>query len=501
MKNFGSDEVQNSPTPMKNFQSEFSRLIDNSTSEKFKQLRTILFNGFSKGLQAVMPEQLIENSVHVNGTHLTISNSQSTQHLKYDLFDFSKILIIGGGKATAGLVNALLKKIGPIIECYGSINIPKGQETRWGKSIDFISDSGITSKIDIVYASHPIPDKIGIKGTKRIMELVSKASKDTFVLVVISGGGSALMPLPKRPITISSLQTLNEVLLKSGADIVEINSIRKHVSDFKGGQLAQAIYPRTALSLILSDVKGDPIDSIASGPTTFDTSTFAKAWDVIEKYRIVHIVPESIRVVLRKGVNGLLQETPKQDNPIFAKMSNFIIGSASTAVSEMKEFFRREKIPELRNITALDLKGEAKNVGTKLAHLIQSLKPGFLNSSQAFLIGSGETTVTIKGEGIGGRNQEMLLGFLQELKLNGAPSLNFAVVSMAFDGIEGNSPAAGAIVDSNTINKIAESELDIEKFLSDNDSYSLFNYIGDAIEINQTGTNVNDIYCLILDST
>jgi glycerate-2-kinase len=485
---------------MKNIQTEFSRLIENSTSEKYKELRTVLFSAFSKGFQAVMPDRLIQDSVHVNGTQLSISNSHSKQLLTYDLFNFSKVLIIGGGKATAGLVDALLKKIGPIIECYGSINIPKGQESQWGNTIEFISNSGITSKIDIVYASHPIPDNAGIKGTKKIMELTSKASDNTLVIVIISGGGSALMPLPKRPITISSLRKLNEVLLECGANIVEINAIRKHVSDFKGGQLAQTIYPRTALSLILSDVKGDLLDAIASGPTTYDSSSFASAWEIIEKYRIVHIVPESVRVVLRKGVNGLLYETPKQDNPIFQKISNFIIGSASNALLEMKNSLRGDNISELKSISAPELNGEAKQVGIKLVKLLHSLKPENLNAQRAYLISSGETTVSITGEGKGGRNQEMLLGMLHELSENPDLSIKFAIVSMAFDGIEGNSPAAGAIVDSETLGKIQANKLNIAKSLSENNSYTVFKTIGDAIEIGQTGTNVNDIYCLIMDS-
>jgi glycerate 2-kinase len=490
--------MYNPPIQMKNIQTEFSRLIENSSSEHSKHLRTLIFDAFSKGIQAVMPEQLINNSVHLNATQLTISNSPSGQHIQYNLLEYSKLLIIGGGKATAGLVSAFVKKVGSIIECYGSINIPKGQESQWGNSIEFISDSGIASKIDIVYASHPIPDNNGLKGTKKIIELVSHATPTTFVLVVISGGGSALMPLPKSPITISSLQILNDVLLKSGANIVEINSIRKHISDIKGGQLAKFIHPRTALSLILSDVKGDPLDSIASGPTAHDTSTFANAWDVIEKYRIVHIVPESIRVVLRKGVNGLLQETPKQDHPVFSKMTNFVIGSATTVVSEIKEFLRKNNTSEIRTITPPELNGEAKNVGEKLAKLILTIEPEYLPSSQGFLTASGECTVTVNGNGKGGRNQEMLLSMVNELKSKPKLNVQFALVSMAFDGIEGNSPAAGAVIDTDTMKKAISQKLDGSKFLSENDSYSYFKILGDAIEIGQSGTNVNDVYCLII---
>lgn len=483
--------------PMNNIQAEFSRLIENSSTKDSKRLRKLLFDAFTQGMKAVMPEQIIENSVHVNGTQLTISNNLSSQHVQYNLLEFSKVLIIGGGKATAGLTGAVIKKIGEIVKCYGSINVPKGQESQWGDSINFTSTSGIESKIAVVYASHPIPDNNGIKGTQKIIELVSQASRDTLVLVIISGGGSALMPLPKSPITLSALQALNDVLLKCGASIVEINAIRKHVSDFKGGQLAEVIYPRTGLSLILSDVRGDPIDSIASGPTSYDSSTYAKAWEIIEKYRIVHIVPESIRVILRKGVNGMLKETPKQDHPVFIKMTNFIIGSAATAVSEIKNTIQRA-VKEITIFPLPELFGIASSVGKKLAADFVSKE---FNGRKGLFITSGETTVSVKEEGIGGRNQEMLLAMLQELNSHSKLNMKYAILSIAFDGIEGNSPAAGAIIDSDSLVKVKEKKLNVEKYLSENDSYTFFKEMGDAVEIGQTGTNVNDILCILVEPT
>ena len=499
MTKFEGNGMDISPIAMKKIQSEFSRLVENSSNSDAKQLRSFLLDAFTKGLKAVMPEELIESTVFVNGTQLTISSKYSSQHVQFDLLNFSKVLIIGGGKATGGLVDTLIKKIGSITPCYGSINIPKGQEEQWGDSIKYVSDSGISSEVNIVYASHPIPDNDGIKGSKKIVDLVSKSEPDVLVLVVISGGGSVLLPLPTRPITISSLQALNDVLLKSGANIVEINSIRKHVSDIKGGQLAALIHPRTAVSLILSDVKGDLIDSIASGPTTYDTSTFVSAWEIIEKYRIVHVVPESIRVVLRKGVNGLLQDTPKQNHPAFAKMTNFIIGSAATAVAEIKESLMSQGFRESGAVSPLELNGEASEVGKKLANLLTSIEPKTIPIKRVMVINSGECTVTVTGEGVGGRNQEMLLGLLQELETNSKVKIRFSVLSMAFDGIEGNSPAAGAILDNDTLATIKEKGLDLSKFLSENDSYTLFKELGDSVETGQTGTNVNDIFCILIE--
>ncbi|MBN2157607.1 MAG: DUF4147 domain-containing protein [Candidatus Lokiarchaeota archaeon] len=487
---------------MKNIQVEFDRLKKNGKSAKSMQMREDLLKAFIQGLQAVMPDRLIENSVFVNGTELKISSRLTTQSIRYDLLRYSKILIIGGGKATAGLVKAVLTKVGNILPCYGSINIPKGQEELWGEHIVYTSDSGIHSKIDIVYASHPIPDEDGIKGTKRIMKLASSADLDTLVLVIISGGGSALMPLPKKPITIAALKSLNSIMLESGANIIEINAVRKHISDFKGGQLARIIHPRTAVSLILSDVRGDPIDSIASGPTTYDTSTYNISWQIIEKYRIVHMVPESVRVVLRKGVNGLLSETPKQNNPIFSKITNLVIGSATTAVNEIRNFIENQGYNESRALLSPELFGEAKAMGKKLAELI--LSDRFSQEQikrKLYFLNSGECTVTVKGEGKGGRNQEMLLALLEELNGTAIPNFNIAVLSMAFDGIEGNSPSAGAIIDTDTLKEVKNNDLEISKYLSENDSYSFFKQLEDAIEIGQTGTNVNDIYGILIDLT
>jgi len=486
--------------PMVNIQSEFTRLIENGSTAGSKRLRTVLFDAFSQGIQAVMPDQLIENCVYLNGTQLVISSKLTSQRVQYDLLKFSKVLVIGGGKAAAGLANGIISKIGTILPCYGNINIPKGQESIWGESIKFSSENGIQSEIKVVYASHPIPDEEGIRGTKKMIELVSKSDTNTLVIVIISGGGSALMPLPKSPITIAALQTLNEVLLKCGANIVEINNIRKHISDFKGGQLAQVIHPRTAVSLILSDVKGDPLDSIASGPTTYDTGTYANAWEVIEKYRIVHLVPESIRVVLRKGVNGLLRETPKQNDPVFSKMTNIIIGSSSTALTEIKRVLQKMEFKENSIFSAPELFGEAKKVGKTLADMVQSIQFEKLSTKRLYLINTGECTVTLTGKGTGGRNQEMMLAMLQELITKPKVNYHYSIISMALDGIEGNSPAAGAILDSETVAKLKKKELKITKSLSDNDSYSFFKEVGDAIETGQTGTNVNDIYCILIES-
>ncbi len=481
---------------MKNIQSEFSRLVEKGDKHS-QQLRKVLLSAFERGLQTVMPDKLIESSIHVNGTQLQISSRLSSQKVQYDLMEFSTVLIIGGGKATAGLVNALIQKIGSVLPCYGSINVPKEQEEQWGNSLSFNSPSGIQSNVDIVYASHPIPDENGIKGTKKIIELVSQSSADTLVMVVISGGGSALMSLPKRPITISSLRALNETLLNCGANIQEINSIRKHISDFKGGQLATHIFPRTAVSLIVSDVRGDNLDAIASGPTTHDTSTFASAWQIIEKYRIVHVVPESIRVVLRKGVNGLLAENPKQNHRIFNKITNMIIGSASMAVSEMKNVLEGEGFLESRQ-SSPEMVGEAQDLGKRLASIITSSDSKQIG--KIFYMNSGECTVSIKGEGIGGRNQEILLALVQDLLNNPNKSINYSIVSLAFDGIEGNSQAAGALVDRTTIKTVKKLSLDPTEYLSQNNSYAFFKELEDVIEIGQTGTNVNDIYCLLIDS-
>ncbi|MBD3349990.1 MAG: DUF4147 domain-containing protein [Candidatus Lokiarchaeota archaeon] len=514
------------------YSEEFTKLKSNVKEGALIALRKKLLNGLRIGLNAVDPKHLIQKAISwkndsnlKNNILLIVGSSQEDyEQLVVDLDKYSSILVVGGGKATAAMADALLNILGGRKKIKGSINIPHGQE--WGEYISLErvpanqNTNSEISNIEITYAGHPIPDSNGLKGTRKIVNMVKSSAENTLIFVLISGGGSALMPLPKKPLSLADLQTTNTLLLESGADINEINSVRKHLSAFKGGNLAKKIHPRRGIALIISDVIGNPLDVIASGPSVPDETVFQDALNTLRKYNILEDVPPRVKQVILNGTNGEIPENPKTNDEIFSNMTNLIIGSAENAKAKMIEYFKSNSI---RNITEIDnsyqldlMKGEAKEYGVELAHQLQEID-GYLHKSnnrdvsnddspsrlhrRYFMINSGEFTVTISGNGKGGRNQEMLLGFLNELSCKEIQysSFKYTILSVAFDGIEGNSPAAGAIVDSETLQKIKEHSLNIRTYLKDNNSYNFFKKLGDAIEIGQTGTNTNDICAIIIE--
>jgi glycerate 2-kinase len=520
---------------MSSFETEFNRLINNVASDALKNTRKILLNGFLMGLHSVDPRFLIKNSISVkkikDGTislgykyqmEINFKGSQQQIPLIIDLSKYNKALIIGGGKATAPMAVALTELIAPVMDFYGSINIPRGQN--WGSKITCKTPRERDSSIFINYASHPLPDQAGIDGTRKMVDLVKSAYNDTIVFVLISGGGSALMPFPIDPISLQDLQSVNKILIKSSASINEINTIRKHISAFKGGNLARILYPKRVISLIVSDVIGDHLDVIASGPTVPDSSTFSDAWTIIQSYGLENSLPISAINVIKDGLRGVKSETPKKDDIIFKNINNIIIGSVADAKQALIHHLESNDIKDFRSITDKIglpiMKGEAVKYGFQLAEILQSIDDLVHSDSlikeilikkykeqtaqkcqksiSFYLINTGEFTVTIHGNGIGGRNQEMLLGCLLYLQKITLINIDFMAVSMAFDGIEGNSPATGALIDSESIKKLLKLDLDPKGFLENNDSYSCFKKIGDAMEIGQTMTNTNDMCCLIV---
>ncbi len=482
-------------------------------SEMLQNLRKIMLEGFHEGLNSVDPETLIRKNVIIkkdaesNNIILKIRGFNGTfnEEIITNLTEFQSVLIIGGGKATLILAETLIKILGPHIKCYGLINVPHGQNL--DKQISF-SSGNFHSKIEINHSAHPIPDINGLEGTKKMVDLVHKAKQsmdNILIFILISGGGSALLPLPKSGIELKDLQEINSLLIKSGADINEINSVRKHISEFKGGNLAKLIYPKKAITLIISDVVGDSMDVIASGPTVPDNTTFTDAYNVFIKYNILKKIPENVKKLISSGMNGKVNENPKKTDIIFQSIKNLIIGSVETAKNVMIRFFEKNKFVNLSHLLKwgqiLPMKGEARNYGkyladkvSKVSDNVESIQPGKIS----YMINSGELTVTIQGDGIGGRNQEMLLSFINELDTFCLENIDFVVCSMAFDGIEGNSPAAGAITDSNILQKVKILKLNTIQYLKNNDSYNFFKKVKDVIEIGQTGTNVNDIICVLI---
>jgi glycerate 2-kinase len=465
----------------------YSKLFPRDLSENIRYLRRIGLDCIELAINAVKPNILVRNKVQLISNILLIGTDE------FNLNDFEKILIIGGGKATAQMaltIEEILKDSKIKIE--GIINIPEGLD---------IDLSQVPTKIKIVYASHPIPNQAGLEGTKLMMELIEKASNKDLILCLLSGGGSSLLPLPKKGITLEDLQEVNFLLLASGANIHEINAVRKHLSDFKGGNLAKKIYEHsnvTLISLIISDVVGDQLDSIASGPSVPDLTTYQDSINILKKYNIYNKIPISVINYLQQGLQNESMETPKPNSPYFIKTYNYLIGSIESAAEVLINYLN-EQLFDVKYFTR-EIVGEAKEFGILLYDIIvkeinvKSLEEKF---TKIALIGTGELTVKVTGKGIGGRNQEMLLSFLNTIK-DSPISYDFLIIGANLDGIEGNSRAMGALIDNYVIHKTLERKLKPSKYLEKNDSNSFFRILNTELISGQTGCNVNDLVIILI---
>jgi glycerate-2-kinase len=385
-----------------------------------------------------------------------------------------RVYVVGGGKASGSMAEAVEQILGKRVTG-GFVNVPHGCKNR-------------TSRIELHEANHPIPDEAGVDGTRRILEIAKQAERDDLIICLISGGGSSLMPLPRENISLADKKEMTQALLKSGATINEVNTVRKHISDFKGGWLAKKAYPATILNLILSDVVGDPLDFIASGPTVPDSTTFKEAIDVLKKYNLWATAPESIRKVLSKGEGGLIPETPKAGDRAFKKVYNIVVGNNRSSSLAACEQLKTEGLNTL--LLTATMEGEARHIGVMLASIAaEVLASSHPAPRPAGVVAGGETTVTVTGEGLGGRNQELALAAASRLKgLEG-----ITLVSLSTDGVDGPTDAAGAVIDGKTVARALRMGLVPEKFLAENDSYHFFSRLGDLIFTGPTGTNVNDV--------
>jgi glycerate 2-kinase len=450
------------------------QLIENGTTPQLRQARSFAIKSLECALNAADPKQLIHSKIKLKNSYLTVNGGDS-----FSLERFKNIYVVGGGKASALMAQALEEVLGKHITA-GLVNVPYGAKLE-------------TKIVELNEASHPIPDQAGVEGTFRIMDIVDQAKGDELVICLISGGGSSLMPLPRAGILLQDIRTLTDTLLKSGASIIEINIVRKHLSAFKGGWLAKKAYPATLINLLLSDVIGDSIESIASGPSAPDSSTFCDAQKVLEKYNLWQTTSSSIRKVLSEGVKGLLEETPKPKDPAFANVHNVIIGNNRTATQAAAEYLKAEGLKTIHFDDPLD--GEASHIGKALAKFAGKVSAyDFSLPKPIAVVAGGETTVKVKGDGIGGRNQELELSAALHL----ADSETCVIASLSTDGVDGPTDAAGAIIDGYTLKRAAQFGLDPAKSLEHNDSYSFFSRLSDLVVTKPTGTNVNDISVIIV---
>lgn len=343
-------------------------------------------------------------------------------------------------------------------------------------------------------AGHPVPDEKGVAGAVRAVELLRQAGKDTLVVCLISGGGSALLVAPSEGLSLDDKQAMTRILLKAGADIMELNTVRKHLSRVKAGRLAEAARPARVLSLILSDVIGDPVDFIASGPTAPDRTTWAEALDIVTRHDRSGEMPQRIMRILREGAAGRIPDTPKKGDPLFERVENIIVGSnrIATEAARLKALAMGYEPVVLTS----ELQGEARDAARWLYRQVLESQSCLASGRRKIcLIAGGETTVTVRGGGLGGRNTEMALAFA--MAIEGTSGITF--LSAGTDGTDGPTDAAGAVVDGQSIPKARALGLDPQAFLDDNDSYRFFEKAGGLVKTGPTGTNVMDLQIILIE--
>lgn len=411
-------------------------------------------------------------------------------HSYYLMKGFTSLVIAGFGKAAYQMAKAVEEMFDSDL-IRGGIVVTKYGHAKSQLSAVSDQQSGELKKIKVLEAAHPVPDENGFKAAEEVISLLKEADKNTLVLCLISGGGSALFVSPCDGVTLSEKQAITDLLLKAGADITELNSVRKHLSAVKGGRLAEIVYPAEIISLIISDVIGDKLDVIASGPTAPDPSTYQDALDVLKKFYLLDKAPGSIVNIFKKGTDGTIPDTPKDDNPVFQNVQNIIIGSNKIAIDAA--YKEAEVLGLDAEIISSELAGDAKEAGKWLAK--KALEEHSNSSSRSkCLISGGETTVIVKGNGKGGRNTELALSFAMEI--DGIEGVTF--LSAGTDGTDGPTDAAGAVVDGKTISKAKELGLNPQKFLDNNDSYNFFKKTGSLLITGPTGTNVMDIQIAVI---
>ncbi len=445
----------------------------NPMSRNIDQMRQDAVNIFQTGLQAVEPGMAVKNACRREGELFFIGE------LDYDLSQIDNVYVLGAGKASAPMAAAIEEFLGDRIKG-GIINVKYGHlaELRY---------------IRLVEAGHPVPDQKGEQGSGEILNFAKAAGKDDLVLCLMSGGGSALTPLPAQGLTLKDKQDTIKVLLACGASIHEINAIRKHTSMLKGGRLAQAAYPATLVSLILSDVVGDNLDVIASGPTVPDASSFAECIEIFYKYRIIEKLPIKVVDHIRAGVEGTISETPKAGDPVFDRTQNLIIGSNMNAIRAAKQ--EAEALGYNSIILSSMIEGETRDVAHVHGAIAREIiKTGHPIEAPACILSGGETTVTITGQGLGGRSQEFSLAAAIDI----ADVDGIVVLCAGTDGTDGPTDAAGAIADTHTISRARAAGLNPHKFLTDNDSYHFFDQINDLVKTGPTNTNVMDLRIVLV---
>lgn len=439
-----------------------------------KNLRAELEDLAHAVLLVLRPEDLVGQALLRQGEVLLVAGQE------YDLSRFRRIFLLGMGKAAVAMARGVLSVLGRRVEGGCLVTIPGCQ--------------GVVEGVEVMVGGHPLPTEESLRASQRIVEIAAGASAEDLIVVLISGGASALFEIPAPGISLEQLVGVNRLLLGSGAPITAMNVVRKHLSSVKGGQFARTISPAKVLSLILSDVPGDDLATVGSGPTAPDPTTFKDAAEVLRRYRLWEQVSPAVRTRIEAGIRGEVPDTLKPGDPLFDRVQNLIVGSGRTAAEAAAEAARERGFTPL--VLTTTLQGEAREVGKFFAALARELVWfGRPVPPPALLVAAGETTVTVRGKGQGGRNQELALSFA--LHIEGVPGV--ALLALATDGRDGPTDAAGAIVDGGTAARIRAAGLDPEEALAQNDSYTALSAAGDLLMTGPTGTNVADLVILVVE--
>jgi len=428
---------------------------------------------FDAAVRAVDPAEAIRRHLVRDGDRLAIGGE------RVDLGAVREVVVVGLGKAGAPMAAAVEEILGAriargvVVTKYGHV-----QPTR---------------VIRIHEAGHPVPDDAGMVGARAVLDQVTGLDSGDLVLVLISGGGSALTPAPVEGVTLAEKQALTKALLACGADIREMNTLRKHISRIKGGQLARAAAPARVFTLILSDIVGDPLDAIASGPTVPDPTTYADALAILDRYRIREEIPASIRKQLEAGAAGKIPETPKPDDPLFGRVKSIMVASNIQALEAARAEAQRLGFQAI--ILSSFIEGETREIARMHAALALEVRAsGHPARPPVCLITGGETTVTLRGKGKGGRNQEFALA--SALDIAGLPDV--VVFSAGTDGTDGPTDAAGALADGETVKRALGLGLKPRAALDGNDAYPFFERLGDLVVTGPTRTNVMDVRMVLV---
>lgn len=441
-------------------------MADSATARR----RAIALACYRAALTAADPRAAVRAHLRREGNTLLAGT------VPYDLTRIRRVIIAGAGKAGVPMVAEMEQILGD--DLAGGLVIVK--EGHGGK----------LHRVEVREAAHPVPDAAGVAATAELLALVGSAGPDDLILCPLSGGGSALLVAPAAPLTLGDKRTLTDCLLRAGCTINEINAVRRHCSAVKGGQLARTANGAAVIALLLSDVIGDPTDVIASGPTVPDSSTFSEAMGVIDRYDLRACIPARILERLAAGVRGEVAETPKAGDPCFARSQALVIAGLTQACRAAQQTAEQHGYTTVLLSTALQ--GEARHVARLLVTEARSQAP---QRPRPFcLIAGGETTVTVRGDGTGGRNQELALA--AALLLQGQADIT--VAALATDGGDGPTDAAGAIVDGSTVRRAVERGWEAAAALARNDAYPLLNAAGALIRTGPSGTNVNDLMLVLV---